>query len=171
MAPARASQFVKMRRARDPLRVALVACPPVSSRGPNTGGQATSATRIEELIDPGANTTWRSSRLIAILAAGAYRRSRTPGAVPFAWRQAVLIALTIFAGGFLGLGLGGLRMTQAPISPAEWNEAVAAFLVIGCTPLGVFLLLDVALRLTRGWEAGRLAGKGRDPGPITPQGR
>jgi hypothetical protein len=90
--------------------------------------------------------------LIAVLAATVYRRSRPAGSPPRSWREGVVFGLTFFGTAFIGMGLAAFGQTKAPVSPTDWCAVIVALVVMGCTPLGVFLLLDTALRLTRRWE-------------------
>ena len=98
------------------------------------------------------------SKLPVSLAA-AWRRSRPGGASPPSWRHRVLFASVFFWIAFSGLGLAALDKTKAPISPAEWHTALTAFVAVGFIPLGSFLLIDTALRLTRRLEAAHAEAK------------
>jgi hypothetical protein len=98
--------------------------------------------------------------LLPLLVALAFGRTLAArGARPTA-RQRVALGLGVFAVLFPALGLAALSKTVAPISPSEWWQAIGLLAAIGATPLGAWLVLDAALRLTRRWEARRGVGGG-----------
>jgi hypothetical protein len=91
--------------------------------------------------------------LIAILMARGFRRLQPAGSPPLSWRWGIWFGTTFFAVAFISLGLAALNGTTAPISTTEWFKTVGAVSAIGLIPLGIFLILEFALRLTRKLES------------------
>jgi hypothetical protein len=91
--------------------------------------------------------------LVAILMARGFRRLQPAGSPPLSWRWGIWFGTTFFAVAFISLGMAELNGTTAIISKMEWFKTVGAVSAVGLIPLGIFLILDYALHLTRRLES------------------